>query len=90
MRAVQSLVKALRNLTWMTQLGMSVAGPLVLCVLGALWLKNRLGLGGWVMVLGIFLGLGGAVSGLRMSFRDMQRAAEEDDKTAPVSFNEHE
>lgn len=42
-----------------TQLGLSVAAPLVLCVLAAFWLRRQFALGGWVMVVGLVLGLGG-------------------------------
>lgn len=87
---MQSFVKALRNLAWMTQMGMSVAVPLVLCILSSAWLKNRFDLGGWIFIPGIFLGLGGAVSGLWSCLNAMQHTAQEDDGDFPISFNEHE
>ena len=86
-------MKNLRNIVWLTQLGLSVASPLVLGILGALWLRDRFALGGWVMLAGILLGVGGAVSGLAHSLRAMNRqsAAEEGDGKPPtaVSFNDH-
>lgn len=51
---------ALQNLTWLTQLGLSLAVPPLLCLFGAGWLARRFSLGPWVWVLGILLGLGAA------------------------------
>ena len=80
----------LKNLVWMTQLGLSIAAPLVLCILGAVWLRDRFGWGGWVVALGILIGLGAAVSSLWSSFKSIQRQAGEEDKGDPgVSFNDH-
>lgn len=59
---MQPWIKALRNLAWLTQLGLSVAAPPVLCIAGACWLRNRFSLGGWIVAAGVLLGVGGAVS----------------------------
>ena len=83
-------MRSLRLLAWITQLGCSVAAPLVLCILGALWLRESMNVGGWIVPVGIFLGIGGAVSGLWSSLKTMQRQAGEDEKEEPpVSFNDH-
>lgn len=50
----------LQGLTWLTQLGLSLAVPPLLCLLGAGWLARQFSLGPWVWVLGILLGLGAA------------------------------
>lgn len=58
--------------------------------LGALWLRDHFGLGGWIMLAGVLLGVGGAVSGLCSSLKTMQRqAGEDEEKDPPVSFNDH-
>lgn len=49
---------ALQNLMWLTQLGLSLALPPVLCLWGAGWLTRRFGLGGWVYLAAIVLGIG--------------------------------
>ena len=52
---------ALQNLTWLTQLGLSLATPPVLCLMGAEWLSRRFGLGPWVFNAAIVAGVGAAI-----------------------------
>jgi len=61
----------LRSLIMLTQFGFSIAFPLVGFVFVAVWLRNRFGLGNWVLVLGIVFGLVGAVDGFRTSIKTM-------------------
>lgn len=49
---------SLQNLTWLTQLGLSLTVPPVLCLLLAGWLAERFLLGPWVWLAAILLGLG--------------------------------
>lgn len=51
---------ALKHLTWLTQLGLSLAVPPLLSLLAAGWLAQKFSLGPWVWVLAILLGLGAA------------------------------
>ena len=79
-------------LVWLTQLGLSVAGPLVGFILLALWLRQRFDLGVWVLVIGIVLGISGAIDGFRVSIKAMEQMSEDKhDKPdpPPVSFNDH-
>ncbi len=84
-------MKGLSLLVWLTQLGMSVALPIAGYVLLAVWLKNRLSLGWWILVLGIGLGLVSAIRGLKESLKVMERLSREkkDDTPPPVSFSDH-
>ncbi|MCD7858729.1 MAG: AtpZ/AtpI family protein [Firmicutes bacterium] len=79
-------------LVWLTQLGLSIAVPLALCVGGAVWLQSRLNLGPWVLAVGIVLGLIGAADGFRSSLRAMERLAKskKEPPEPPVSFNDHD
>ncbi len=79
----------LKNIVWLTQLGLSVAAPILLCVLGAVWLRNRLDWGAWVIVLGVLLGVGAAFAALWRTLRELDRQAKEDDADPGVGFNEH-
>ena len=69
-------MKDLPLLVWLTQLGLSVVGPLAGFVLLAVWLKDRFGLGQWVIYVGIGLGLICAIDGLRNSLKAMERLSQ--------------
>lgn len=88
---MKGLYDVARHLVWLTQFGFSVVGPPVLCLLGAVWLQNRFGLGGWLPAVGLLVGLAGAVGGLRSSLRaiDRQGRDKKEKIPPPVSFNRH-
>ena len=77
-------------LSWITQLGLSVAAPLAGFIFLALWLRSRFDLGNWVLWAGIVLGLVSALEGLYSSLKVLSRLSKQEDKDAPpVSFQEH-
>ncbi len=78
-----------KNIVWLTQLGLSIAVPPVLCILAAVWLRNRFALGGWVVAAGVVLGLGAAFMSLWQNLRAMDRQAKEDDRDTGTNFNDH-
>ncbi|MDR3767592.1 MAG: AtpZ/AtpI family protein [Butyricicoccus sp.] len=65
-----------KYLVWVTTLSASLVGPLVVCVLAALWLQDRFALGSWIMLVAIALGLATAASNLLKFFRFMQKESE--------------
>lgn len=86
-------MKHLSLLIWLTQLALSVVGPLVGYILLAVWLRNHFDLGSWVVLCGVALGVFSAVDGLRHSLKLMSRMAknhQEDEMPPPVSFNDHD
>lgn len=84
-------MKDLSLLTWLTQLGLSVAVPLGGFILLAVWLRERFDLGSWVLWVGIGLGFLFAVDGLRVSLKNLERVSKKQDQEPPaVSFNEHD
>jgi hypothetical protein len=84
-------VKNLNLLVWFTQLGLGVALPPALFILLALWLRDSCGWGGWVLWVGIVLGVICAFDGLRSGLRAMERMSrDKKEETPPVSFNEHD
>ena len=86
-------MKNLNMLVWLTQLGISVAGPLAGFILLAVWLRQRFDLGIWVLIVGIVLGISGAVDGFRVSIKAMEQMAKDKpgkEVPPPVSFNDHD
>lgn len=55
-------LKVMRHLSWLTQVGFSMAAPLVLFLLGARWLVNSWGWGVWIYLVAIVLGIGAGAS----------------------------
>jgi hypothetical protein len=72
------IMRNLSLLIWFSQLGLSVAVPLVGAVGLSVWLYNRFSLGIWVILLGVAVGLYGAIDGLRTSLKAMKQLAEQD------------
>jgi hypothetical protein len=83
-------MKNLTLLAWLTQLGLSIAFPPA-CFIGiAAWLKNSQGWGSWVIWAGVILGFVGAIDGLRVSLKALERLSrDKKEKDPPVSFNDH-
>jgi hypothetical protein len=83
-------MKNLKLLVWLTQLGLSVAVPPAMFILLSLWLRDSCGWGGWVLWVGIVLGMVSAIDGLRTSLKAMSRLSKnKKQEDHPVSFNEH-
>ncbi len=85
-------MKDLGLLTWLTQLGVSVAVPLAGFVLLGVWLHNSCGWGAWTVWAGIVLGGYCAIQGFRSSLRTMERyiGKEKKDEPPKISFNDHD
>lgn len=86
---MQPWFRALRNLTWLTQLGFSLVAPPILCVGGCWWLQQRFSMGGWIVVVGLILGLGGSVSTAMGFYRHACRQPQKNQKKRPDAFNTH-
>lgn len=84
-------MKNVHLLVWLTQLGISTAVPLAGFVLLAVWLKNRFGLGNWVLFVGIGLGLVSAVDGFVRNLKVLSRLGKDTkEEKQPLSFTEHD
>ncbi|MBQ1234123.1 MAG: AtpZ/AtpI family protein [Oscillospiraceae bacterium] len=46
-----------KGLTAFTQIGISTVVPIVFFIWGASWLQNKFGLGNWILLFGILLGV---------------------------------
>lgn len=70
-------------LSMVTQFGISVITPPVLCVLAAMWLKSRFNIGDWIMLAGILLGISSGVTSMINLIRYMSKEANrKDDENA--------
>lgn len=59
------------------QLGFAMITPVVLCTVAAYWLAQHFALGSWVVIPGIFLGLGGSAVSFLKVVRILQIDAQE-------------
>lgn len=82
--------KLLKNLVWLSQLGLSILAPPLLCVWGCSWLQTRFGIGSWLMVVGLILGLGASVSSALHFYAVVRKQAEAGKKDKPQSYNKHD
>ena len=83
-------MKDLSLLVWLTQLGLSVAVPPVVFILLAVWLQDSRGWGGWVLWVGIILGIYCAITGFVSSMKALKQLSADKKEEPPVSFNEHD
>lgn len=84
-------MKELAVLVWITQLGLSVAVPLVGFPMAAAWACGRFGVGSWLIWLGLFVGICSAVEGFRSSLKTLHRlSSDKKDSHPTVSFNDHD
>ena len=84
-------MKDINMLVWLTQLGLSVALPLIGFAFLGIWLHNAFSLGKWVIWVMLILGILSAVSGFRSSLHAMRcmSQSKQPQEPPPVSFNDH-
>lgn len=82
--------RVLNLLVWLTQLGLSVAGPPVLFILLGSWLHKSCGWGEWVTLVCIILGVLGSLGGLISSMKSLHRLAQQNEEKPPPGFNDHD
>ena len=78
---MKGLYDVARHLVWLTQFGLSIVIPPVLCIMGAVWLQRQFALGGWVVAVGVFVGV--------LEAMDRQGKAPKQKGPPPVNFNQH-
>jgi len=80
----------IKNITMLTQFGLSLVTPLLLC-LGLCWLLYaKAGCGGWVFIPGFFFGIGGSAMVAWKLYVAVRKQEEKDKKKKRVSFSRHE
>ena len=85
-------MKLLNLLLWVTQFGFSLVFPMCFFLYLSSWLRQRFGLGMWIVVVFGILGLLTTISTARTSLAAMRKAAEEASSRSdppPTAFNDH-
>lgn len=85
------ILKELSMLVWLTQLGLSVAFPLIGFVGAAVWIRQTFDLGIWIIFVGIFLGMYCAIHGFVQSMKILSQMHNKKKKkdASSVFFNDH-
>lgn len=65
--------KNMRAAAHITQFGLSMVSPIILCIVVALWLRNSFGTGDWVMLLAIALGVMSSVVNMITFIKTVQK-----------------
>ena len=75
------------QVTMITQLGLSLVTPVLLCVFLAVWLKNHFQLGEWILILGIVSG----IAAMALTFFKIYKVYQNEDEREeyPVQSNHH-
>lgn len=92
---VKSWMKLIRTITLLGQLGFTLITPPVAMALLGWWLQSRFGLGTWVMLVCLVIGLMTAAASAvtfyrRVMARVRGRAQAEEPAEKPVVFYQHE
>ncbi len=79
--------KVFKQLTLLTQFGLSLITPLLMCLLLCWYLTYKFNIGVWVYIIGFFFGLGGSfMTGYKFYLANLSSGKEEKPKK---SFNRH-
>ena len=80
-----------RNISILTQLGLSLAMPLLLCLFFCHYLVARWQVGAWVYIPGFFFGLGGSfTTAWKLYRRECERTEQEEkEKETRIASNDH-
>lgn len=79
--------KSLKYLSWLTQAGISVAAPLILCIGGGIWLADVLPFGPIPVLVGVVFGIGGALCSLLGFFKVISIESKRKQDKQPGAFN---
>ncbi|MBP5152314.1 MAG: AtpZ/AtpI family protein [Lachnospiraceae bacterium] len=84
----KDLSKIFKNLTLLTQLGLSLIMPLLMCLAFCWYLTYRFNVGVWVYIVGFFFGLGASFMTAYKFYVSQSNKSKKGTKNK-VSFNRH-
>lgn len=77
----KKIFNSLKNLSMLSQLGISVITPPLLCIIATLWLKEKFSLGDWVVIVGIIFGTASGIVSLvnymKIGLKDAKKSQKE-------------
>lgn len=81
----------IRNVTMLSQLGLPLITPTLLCLAVCWLIVSRTGVGGWIFIPGFFFGLGGSGTVAYKFYLSINRQQRKEKKGRKdkVSFNRH-
>ena len=81
----------LRNVTMLSQLGLSLITPLLLCLAVCWLIVSKTGVGSWIFIPGFFFGMGGSVTVAYKFYLSInkQQMKENKKKKNKIFFNRH-
>lgn len=79
----------IKNITMLSQFGLSFITPTLLCLAICWWLSSRWGIGGWVYIPGFFFGMGGSGMVAYKFYLSVTKKEKKKEKKTPISFNRH-
>lgn len=89
MKKWAGISEMMKNITLLTQLGLSLVTPLLICLALCWWLNARAGMGGWVYIPGFFFGLGGSGMSAYKVYMTVVGRQEKEKGKEKISFNSH-
>lgn len=80
----------LKQITLLSQLGLSILMPLLICLGICAYLTNKVGVGGWVFIPGFIMGFGSSfMTAYKFYMAVIKKESKEKDKKEKVYFNKH-
>lgn len=86
---MKNLASIFTQITFLSQLGLSLIAPLLLCLLFCSWLTGRFELGGWVYLPGFFLGLGGSAMTAYKIYLEIIKQEKKKKRRSGAFYNKH-
>lgn len=79
----------MKNITMLSQLGLSFITPLLLCLAICWFLTAKTGVGSWIYILGFFFGLGGSGTVAYKFYLSVDKQEKHKKSKNKVYFNRH-
>lgn len=79
----------MKQITLLTQFGLSLITPLLVCLAVSWWLASKTGIGAWVYIPGFFFGLGSSGMVAYKLYLSVSKQEKKEKKKDKISFNRH-